>query len=71
LNFLPLIGPIFTAAARTISTSAHEGITAVAIIETSHIIVQSWFGDDGDVYQLDIYSYAPDDVLAFVSKASG
>jgi S-adenosylmethionine/arginine decarboxylase-like enzyme len=50
----------------------NEGITAVAIIETSHIIMHSWFGDGGDVYQVDMYSCAPfepDDGLAFVSKS--
>ena len=50
-----LFGPI----ARYVDVEGNEGLTAIAMIETSHIAMHIWEKEDPPLLQLDVYTCGP------------
>jgi len=50
-----LFGPI----ARYVDVEGNEGLTAIAMIETSHIAMHIWEKEDPALVQLDVYTCGP------------
>ena len=50
-----LYGPI----ARYVDVEGNEGLTAIAMIETSHIAIHIWEKEDPPLLQLDVYTCGP------------
>ena len=44
---------------RYVTTEGNEGLTAVAIIETSHVALHVWDKQDPPLLQLDVYTCGP------------
>ena len=42
--------------ARRVDTKGNEGVTGVAIIETSHVVIHTWDAIQPSLVQLDVYS---------------
>ena len=58
LNMKIMMGPY--AAYSTVE--GNRGLTAVAIIETSHVVLHCWDECEPNMLQLDVYSCAPVDI---------
>tara|TARA_R110002153_G_scaffold84197_2_gene211010 strand:+ start:3954 stop:4373 length:420 start_codon:yes stop_codon:yes gene_type:complete len=52
VGMVPMIGPL----AKYCPMEGNEGITAVAIIETSHVVLHAWDACDPKMIQLDVYT---------------
>ena len=50
-----MFGPI----ARYVDVEGNEGLTAIAMIETSHIAMHIWEKEDPPLLQLDVYTCGP------------
>ena len=49
-----------------IDQPGNRGITCVALIETSHIVLHIWDEPDPGIFQLDVYSCKPFDIAIVV-----
>ncbi len=48
---------------------SNRGLTAIAIIETSHIALHAWDEDEPSIIQLDVYScsdFSPSEIVTFL-----
>tara|TARA_R110000796_G_scaffold56031_1_gene130140 strand:+ start:832 stop:1227 length:396 start_codon:yes stop_codon:yes gene_type:complete len=52
INMKVLIGPYAT----RVDVKGNEGVTGVAIIETSHVVIHTWDKQQPSLVQLDVYS---------------
>ena len=57
--------------ARRVDMAGNEGVTAMAIIETSHVVIHIWDACEPSLIQLDVYSCAdfnPQDIFDKVNE---
>lgn len=67
LNMKVCAGPI----SKYVDMPGNRGLTAVVIIETSHIAIHCWDENFPNLIQLDVYScgeFEPDDVLEEIQR---